>query len=434
MSLLLVLLQFNPVAAAEAENTEPDETSSLDIGDDLEITLHRFGKADTRVLWFPHEMGINQERLFPLAKKMAAQGLEILMLPLHEDYFLAPGRNSLSKIPAQHIAAIIRNTLAQHPQQPLYLFTAGRGAALVATGLAALQSETPLPAIAGLILMHPDFTANTVEPGQSVDYLPVTTRLHAPIYIFQPEKSGRRWYLEQLVEKLEQGGSEVLTQLIADAGEGYLMRPQPRGNEAEQVAKFPQQFNEALAELEQVKLAPRPPGLDGTELQQTELAAYKDTLQPYPGDVTGPDFSLPDMNGKVHQLRDYRGKVVLLNFWASWCPPCVHEVPSLGRLQQKFDTGEFVVLSVDMGEEREDVAAFLEKIPADYPVMLDTEGTTVQDWKLSAFPTTFVLDREGYIRLAYFGGLEWDEPEVVTTLEKTFRLKALKTVQKSEPE
>jgi hypothetical protein len=76
----------------------------------------------------------------------------------------------------------------------------------------------------------------------------------------------------------------------------------------------------------------------------------------------------------------------------------------------------------------------LEKIPADYPVMLDTEGTTVQDWKLSAFPTTFVLDREGYIRLAYFGGLEWDEPEVVTTLEKTFRLKALKTVQKSEPE
>nr|CAA6829042.1 MAG: Unknown protein [uncultured Thiotrichaceae bacterium] len=426
LTVLFIASQFaTPTLMAATDTPEPDETRYLDIGDDLEITVQRFGKSDTRALWFPHERGFNQDHLFPLAQQMAAKGLEIWMLPLHDDYFLPPSRNSLSKIPAQHIAAIIRHAAADKPEQPLYLFTAGRGAAMVATGLAALQNERPNSKIGGLLLMHPNFTASTAEPGKSVNYLPITTQTHAPVYIFQPEKSGRRWYLEELVSKLEQGGSEVLTQLIASASDGYLMRPVPRGGEAAQVEQFPEQFAKAVTELQSVELVAKTTPVAEEKLEQTELAAYKDTLQPYPGEQLAPDITLPDMSGAIHSLKNYRGKIVLLNFWASWCPPCVKEVPSLGRLQKQFDPEDFVVLSVDMGEEKADVEAFLEKIPADYPVMLDVEGTTVQPWKLSAFPTTFALDREGYIRLAYFGGLEWDEPEVVELLEQTFELEAL---------
>jgi thiol-disulfide isomerase/thioredoxin len=127
------------------------------------------------------------------------------------------------------------------------------------------------------------------------------------------------------------------------------------------------------------------------------------------------------VSGQTLNLEDYRGRVVLMNFWATWCPPCVEEIPSLGRLQEKLPRNEFVVLSVDVGEEASAVEAFLKEVPADYPIMLDPEGTTVPDWELRAFPTTFILDRNGRIRLAYFGGLTWDSEEVVVQVRKLIR-------------
>lgn len=419
---LLVILSLLPLTGLCAD-AEPDETLYLDIGGDSEITVNRFGASDQRVLWFPHERGLRESRLFPLAQKLAEQGLEIWLLPLHDDYFIPPGRNSLNKIPVQHITTIIKNSLPEEPDQQLYLFAPGRAAAMVASEVHLLQKEQAEPQPAGLVLMHPDFTANTAKPGQSVEYAAIASQTSLPIYIFQPERSGKRWYLDTLTKTLEQGGSQVFTHLIEDAGDGYLMRPEPDETEAAHAKRFPAQLTEAIKTLNSVtSTGARKHQLSQTELKQPELESFKETLQPYPGDELAPALLLTDMADKPHDLKDYLGKVVLLNFWASWCPPCVEEVPSLGRLQKRFDPQDFVVLSVDIGEEKAEIEAFLEKIPADYPVMLDPEGSTVESWKLRAFPTTFVLDRKGYIRLAYFGGLEWDDPQVVSLLESTFSL------------
>jgi thiol-disulfide isomerase/thioredoxin len=129
-------------------------------------------------------------------------------------------------------------------------------------------------------------------------------------------------------------------------------------------------------------------------------------------------LALRDINGEAHDLRDYRGKLVLLNFWATWCPPCVEEIPSLGRLQKAFSKDDLVVLSVDIGESKKEVQAFLQQVPADFPVLLDPDGSTVEQWKVIAFPTTFVIGRDGIIKLAYFGGLEWDNPSVVSQIQE----------------
>jgi thiol-disulfide isomerase/thioredoxin len=127
-------------------------------------------------------------------------------------------------------------------------------------------------------------------------------------------------------------------------------------------------------------------------------------------------MALDTVSGNSINLGDYRGKVVLINFWATWCPPCVEEIPSLGRLQEEFSKDELVVLSVDVGEPVERVREFLQKVPAAYPVMLDPQGKTVSAWNLRAFPTTFVIDAEGRISLSYFGGLDWDAPDIVEQL------------------
>ena len=145
------------------------------------------------------------------------------------------------------------------------------------------------------------------------------------------------------------------------------------------------------------------------------LNASAGELKPYTGPEL-PDFSLPDMKGVTHKLSDYRGQVVLLNFWASWCPPCVREMPSMQRLQDMLEGEDFTILAVNMGEDEKTVDAFLQKYPAGFTILLDKDGQALTQWKIVAFPTTFLIDRDGRISHALFGGLEWDDPEAVKTV------------------
>ena len=151
-------------------------------------------------------------------------------------------------------------------------------------------------------------------------------------------------------------------------------------------------------------------------LLATSLVQAKD-LKPYDG-ASLPDFTLSDMQGKAHSLSDYKGKVVMLNFWATYCGPCIKEMPSMQRLKQKMAGKPFAILAIDMAEEKADVEAFFEKhkIKVDFSILIDPEGEVVEQWMISAVPTTFILDPAGKIRYALYGGLEWDNDEVIGTL------------------
>ncbi|MBU2004787.1 MAG: TlpA family protein disulfide reductase [Gammaproteobacteria bacterium] len=151
---------------------------------------------------------------------------------------------------------------------------------------------------------------------------------------------------------------------------------------------------------------------------------YKHGFQIFPDKQLPPALKLTDTEGKAHDLQDYRGKVVLLNFWGIHCPPCIKEIPSLENLQKKFSPDDFVVLSANVGEGEEEVMMFLDNFTTGYPVMLDPNGSTLNDWKLQAFPATFIIDRDGYLRLSYSGGLEWDQQGVVDFLAAEMQLQA----------
>lgn len=134
---------------------------------------------------------------------------------------------------------------------------------------------------------------------------------------------------------------------------------------------------------------------------------------------TAPDFTLRDMDGREHRLSQYRGKGVLLNFWATWCPPCVEELPSLQRLQEHSKTKNFVVLTVDVGEPAELIKPFLDKVSANnLIVLLDLEGKAHKEWNVYVFPTTFLIDTEGKIRYGAAGALAWDAPDIIRIIER----------------
>ncbi|MFP5505583.1 MAG: TlpA family protein disulfide reductase [Gammaproteobacteria bacterium] len=130
-----------------------------------------------------------------------------------------------------------------------------------------------------------------------------------------------------------------------------------------------------------------------------------------------PDLQAQDLAGATKTLADYRGKVVLLNFWASWCPPCLREMPSMERLRVKMAGRPLAVVALDSAETRAEVDAFLAKMQVGFPILLDPDGSNTKRWKVFALPTTFLLDASGRIRYVLTGPTEWDEGEALAKIE-----------------
>jgi peroxiredoxin len=136
-------------------------------------------------------------------------------------------------------------------------------------------------------------------------------------------------------------------------------------------------------------------------------------LAELPGHVEAPDFALPDLSGKVRRLSEFRGRPVLVNFWAVWCPPCRREIRELAELRDRLaDTG-YEILAVNLGDSAERITAFLAKYPApDLPILLDAERTTASPWHVGALPVAYALDRRGILRLGAIGERDWRSPDI----------------------
>jgi len=134
---------------------------------------------------------------------------------------------------------------------------------------------------------------------------------------------------------------------------------------------------------------------------------------------TAPDFALKDLDGQSLRLSDLRGSVVLLNFWATWCPPCRQEVPSLQRLNSAMAGKGFrmVTISLDSGG-RDTIEEFFRKTGTRVPALPDPSGTIAAKYGVSRFPETFIIDRQGIIRKKVIGAREWDNPEIIGYLEQ----------------
>ena len=136
------------------------------------------------------------------------------------------------------------------------------------------------------------------------------------------------------------------------------------------------------------------------------LGAAADALKPWSGGRT-PALELADPDGALHRLADYRGKVVLVNFWATWCAPCRDEMPSIERLRAALQGKPFVVLAVNLGESPRVAREFAEKLPISFTVLLDRDTRTAKAWGARVLPASYVIGPDGTIRYSYFGDLDW---------------------------
>lgn len=134
-------------------------------------------------------------------------------------------------------------------------------------------------------------------------------------------------------------------------------------------------------------------------------------------DAMVPVLEAEDVGGIVRTLADYQGKVVVLNFWASWCPPCLREMPSMERLRLRMAGRPLEIVALDSAETLEEVKTYLSRIKLGFPILLDPDGTNTKRWKVFALPTSFLLDAKGRVRYVLTGPTEWDEGEPLQVIE-----------------
>jgi len=145
-------------------------------------------------------------------------------------------------------------------------------------------------------------------------------------------------------------------------------------------------------------------------------AAGPGELQPWKGKTAAPRIDLLHPDGSRFDWDALRGKVVLVNFWATWCEPCVAEMPALQRLREQLGPEGFEVLGVNIREGPARIEPFVRKVGIRFPIVRDTDGAVTKAWGVGVYPTSFIVDRGGLIRYVLVGESEWTTPAVLSRI------------------
>ncbi|WP_434049344.1 TlpA family protein disulfide reductase [Marinobacter salarius] len=137
--------------------------------------------------------------------------------------------------------------------------------------------------------------------------------------------------------------------------------------------------------------------------------------------IPAPDFTLESRQGKNLRLQDFRGEVVMLNFWASWCGPCRQEMPLMDDLYAQYKDLGFTILAVNVDENRDEAHRFLDKVPVSYPILYDPQSDVSEQYEVQAMPTTVMIDRDGKARFLHHGYQPGYEDEYETQIRQLVR-------------
>jgi peroxiredoxin len=152
---------------------------------------------------------------------------------------------------------------------------------------------------------------------------------------------------------------------------------------------------------------------EGAAADDKSSAAEHALLDPVPDTPEAPAFELTAADGSIVRFDDMRGKPVVVNFWATWCPPCRAEMPAMQRAWQQMKGEGILVVAINVGEDQETIEQFTSEVPVDFPLPMDTDSEVVQRWPVRGLPTTFVVDPEGRLVYRAEGERAWDSSEML---------------------
>ena len=398
-------------------------TSSININAQLSIEFSvAKAKGDNLLLILPSEHGI-QSAETELLKTLPLRGVEVWLSHLLESYFMENSASNLERIPVKDIQVLIQK-LHRITNKNIVILSAGRGVVPILRALSSWPEKTLPSYVTGLILMHPKLFIKTPDPGLTATLLPSVNKTNQLIYLIQPKLSPFWWNRELVVDGLQQSGSDVFVRPLSGIRNRFYFRHDATNKEQQVGRHYKALIYNALKQL--IAFPKKLRTSTNFSLSKTSVTSVKTerNLKTYKGNPIPPALKLPSLQNKMHDLKQYKGQVVLINFWASWCPPCVHEMPSMQQLEDHFITKtkssktSFKILAVNMAEDAKTIQTFLKtKIAVDFDILLDSDGAALKSWKVFAFPTSFIVGKKGQIRYAIYGSLDWMNPDVVQKIQ-----------------
>lgn len=408
-------LLASSVAAAQPDAQPMPRTRVEPLSHDVEVAVRVYGaEGSTVALWIAPSYGFRRGHA-EMAKALAARGLEVWQADIAEALFLPRGSTTMRKLDGTHVANLVERAHSVTGKS-VVLVSGSYGAIPVLRGAREWQRREPAGAyLLGAILFSPNLYAQIPSLGLDPAYLPIARATNIPILVFQGGANANRWQLPRLLEVLRSGGSQVFVQLQPDIV--GLFYDEERGPAVQrEFEALPDNLLRALPLLAQTR-APRTPA---PLAQQSAIApegkGLDAELKPYRGEPDPPPIRLPDAHGKIHRIDDYRGHVTLVNFWATWCPPCVEEIPSLNRLRTAMNDTPFRLISINYAEGAATIKAFMDEVDVHFPVLIDQEGQVAAQWGVVVFPSTFVIGPTGKIRYGVNAAIRWDAPQVIRQL------------------
>lgn len=312
---------------------------------------------------------------------------------------------------------------ATESYQDIVVITSDVGAVPLLRGMRLWQtqahSNAKLNQIKSVVLFFPSLYVNTPAAGQARELFPIAKETALPISIIQPELGAQANFIHETMQALRMGGSLVQKLQMNEAMDDHYRYEDLRkmaiktANMIEESARLQiavvKKLNYQVPALQSSASLDNPP-------ESLMVRGMKKIDPPIPMQ----NIILTDMNGhRVNLMEDYKGKSVLVNFWATWCPHCVEEIPSMNHAIQLIGSDDFDIVSISYRDTQQILDEFVKEVAVDFPILMDTDGSVSAQWKVFAFPSSFLVDRNGLIRYSINAGSIWDNEEMLHYLRET---------------
>lgn len=410
---ILLLVLHIPPSFAEDDLAFPDTEISITARDGIELSLHHYpAQGDFLVIWIASGYGMSQ-RDVQLAYGLAQTGVEIWQIDFAQTLFQVGGSNFMRNLNPNYVVDLIQSAHAR-THKKILLLSNSYGAIAALRG-ATLWQQQPAQAerLSGVILFSPDLYASIPDLGLDPDYLPIVRATNIPLMIYQAGKRSNRWQLPQLLQQLNTSNQHVFFKLMLPVT-SIMYQGDTDPATLRQLQTLPLELGQVIRLLDSI---PTPATSPVYTFRQKSVARLDSRLKPYRAQPQPKPITLSTVDAIQYDIQNYKGKVSVINFWASWCPPCVEEIPSLNRLRKKMQGKPFQLISVNYAESPAVIQAFLKRVDVEFPVLLDTTGEVSAQWNVIAYPSTFVIGSDGKIHYGVNAAIAWDASDVIRKLD-----------------
>jgi len=386
---------------------------------DTELSLLRFNaEGEHLIIWVSPGFG-DLLRSYDVAEAISQRGIEVWHIDLAESLFLTQSTNTLRALDGSYVAGLISEA-HESTGKSVTLMTRSYAAIPVLRGArlwqmqAAKADSNQYDYLTGAILFSPELYSEIPPLGLDPVYDPIASSTNIPIMLYQSGRRGNRWQLNKTLEKLQAGGAAVYLKILPGVTGVFYLKD--NAVETSNVLKqLPKEIERVVHMLERI---PTPKTVNKLMADGKPAFSSLDiTLNPFISDMAPIEIDLKTASGESFTREDFTGKVTLVNFWASWCGPCVEEIPALNRLREYMKDKPFELISINYAEKPEQIREFLNMVKVNFPVLLDEDGSYSAKWNVLVYPATFVIATDGNIVYGVNGAIEWDSEEITGKLE-----------------